>query len=355
MSAPRCDFDCVTCRKLTQDAAGIQLREPRVREHRVQCRLSSSSSEEDLIRMVEEYCSKDVSRRPDFHALRLLIRKLNRDQDSDGVLENLLDHMEQYANSLESLVEERTADYLEQKMKAEDLLYQLLPKPVASQLIRGESVTAESFESVTIYISDIVGFTSISAKSTPMQVVALLNDLYSCFDSTIEGFDVYKVETIGDAYMVVSGLPVPNGNAHAPEIARMALALLINVGSFRIRHMPHDQLKLRVGIHTGPCVAGVVGHKMPRYCLFGDTVNTTSRMESTGVESKIHVSSETKAVLDLFKTFKLELRGQVELKGKGPVTTYFLIGEEPRPVAIDNVQNSPAVRPSTEKRRTLRT
>uniref|UniRef100_V5G9K2 guanylate cyclase n=4 Tax=Anoplophora glabripennis TaxID=217634 RepID=V5G9K2_ANOGL len=235
--------------------------------------------------------------------------------------------MEQYANNLETLVEERTADYLEEKRKCEVLLYQLLPKSVAQQLISGESVIAETFDSVTIYFSDIVGFTALSAQSTPLQVVDLLNDLYTCFDSIIENFDVYKVETIGDAYMVVSGLPERNGNKHAGEIARMSLALLKAVGKFQIRHRPEDPLQLRIGIHTGPCVAGVVGLKMPRYCLFGDTVNTASRMESNGLPLKIHVSPITKGVLDTFGTFDLECRGEVEMKGKGKMVTYWLNGE----------------------------
>uniref|UniRef100_A0A8C3E3I2 Guanylate cyclase n=1 Tax=Corvus moneduloides TaxID=1196302 RepID=A0A8C3E3I2_CORMO len=202
---------------------------------------------------------------------------------------------------------------------------------VAEQLKRGETVRAEAFDSVTIYFSDIVGFTALSAESTPMQVVMLLNDLYTCFDAIIDNFDVYKVETIGDAYMVVSGLPVRNGKLHAREIVRMALALLEAVKTFKIRHRPNDQLHLRIGIHTGPVCAGVVGLKMPRYCLFGDTVNTASRMESNGQALKIHVSSATKEVLDEFGCFELELRGDVEMKGKGKMRTYWLLGERKDP------------------------
>ncbi|EGI69252.1 Atrial natriuretic peptide receptor A [Acromyrmex echinatior] len=313
--------------------------------------------------------------------------------------------MEQYATNLETLVEERTADYLEEKRKCEELLYQLLPKSVASQLILGQSVIAETYDQVTIYFSDIVGFTSLSAESTPLQVVDLLNDLYTCFDSIIENFDVYKVETIGDAYMVVSGLPVRNGMNHAREIARMSLALRDTVMTFSIRHRPTEQLKLRIGMHSGPCVAGVVGLKMPRYCLFGDTVNTASRMESNGeacqssdertenrqsrvikvsnssrltkkvangspkricflrislnpcqtamrglqdarktsrfpfsaTALKIHVSPKTKEILDTFGTFELVCRGEVILKGKGPMTTYWLMGEKP---TNNNVQQA---------------
>lgn len=120
----------------------------------------------------------------------------HRDNETGNIVDNLLKRMEQYANNLEGLVEERTQDYLEEKRKCEELLYQLLPKSVAAQLILGKPVIAEVFEQVTIYFSDVVGFTELSAASTPMQVVDLLNDLYTSFDSIIENFDVYKVSVV---------------------------------------------------------------------------------------------------------------------------------------------------------------
>nr|XP_012146919.1 PREDICTED: atrial natriuretic peptide receptor 1-like isoform X2 [Megachile rotundata] len=292
--------------------------------------IDESMVEEEVATLMKKCWTQDAADRPDFPALKQTIRKINKDYESSNILDNLLSRMEQYATNLETLVEERTADYLEEKRKCEELLYQLLPKSVASQLILGQSVIAETYDQVTIYFSDIVGFTKLSAESTPLQVVDLLNDLYTCFDSIIENFDVYKVETIGDAYMVVSGLPVRNGTNHAKEIARMSLALRDTVMTFSIRHRPNEQLKLRIGMHSGPCVAGVVGLKMPRYCLFGDTVNTASRMESNGEALKIHVSPKTKEILDTFGTFELVCRGEVTLKGKGTMTTYWLIGEKPR-------------------------
>ncbi|XP_073419117.1 atrial natriuretic peptide receptor 1 isoform X2 [Dendrobates tinctorius] len=276
--------------------------------------------------LMQRCWAEDSLDRPDFNQIKVLLRKLNR-ENSSNILDNLLSRMEQYANNLEELVEDRTQAYLEEKRKAEALLYQILPHSVAEQLKRGETVQAEAFDSVTIYFSDIVGFTALSAESTPMQVVTLLNDLYTCFDAIVDNFDVYKVETIGDAYMVVSGLPVRNGKLHTREIARMSLALLDAVKTFKIRHRPDQQLRLRIGVHTGPVCAGVVGLKMPRYCLFGDTVNTASRMESNGEALKIHVSAATRNVLEEFNCFQLDLRGDVEMKGKGKVRTYWLLGE----------------------------
>ncbi|EZA53250.1 Atrial natriuretic peptide receptor, partial [Ooceraea biroi] len=336
---PHCTLNCESCNMYLEDIYRHKIVEGVRRGGSSPLRpvIDEASVEEEVAALMRRCWAQDSADRPDFTALKQAIRKINKDYESNNILDNLLSRMEQYATNLETLVEIRTADYLEEKRKCEELLYQLLPKSVASQLIFGQSVDAETYDQVTIYFSDIVGFTSLSAESTPLEVVDLLNDLYTCFDSIIENFDVYKVETIGDAYMVVSGLPVRNGMNHAREIARMSLALRDTVMTFSIRHRPNEQLKLRIGMHSGPCVAGVVGLKMPRYCLFGDTVNTASRMESNGEALKIHVSPKTKEILDTFGTFELVCRGEVVLKGKGPMTTYWLIGEKP---TNNNVQQA---------------
>ncbi|CDQ60469.1 unnamed protein product [Oncorhynchus mykiss] len=178
---------------------------------------------------------------------------------------------------------------------------------------------------VTIFFSDIVGFTTISASCTPLQVVEMLNNLYMCFDTRIDSYDVYKVETIGDAYMVVSGLPERNGDKHADEIAKMSLDLVAAVRQVAIPHMPNKRLQLRAGIHTGPCVAGIVGYKMPRYCLFGDTVNTASRMESTSLRrctACVHTHTHSPLFSYKHSTFLCVCVCVCQLRGSTPAQPY---------------------------------
>ncbi|KAJ3622095.1 hypothetical protein MTP99_002624 [Tenebrio molitor] len=276
------------------------------------------------------HCMKDCwaespESRPDFAAIRSRLKRM-KDGKNKNIMDQMMDMMVTYANNLEEIVLERTRLLYEEKMKTEDLLHRMLPKPVAERLTSGSGVEPESFDLVTIYFSDIVGFTAMSAESTPLQVVNFLNDLYTVFDRIIKGYDVYKVETIGDAYMVVSGLPLRNNDRHAGEIASMALDLLAAVKNHSISHRPNEVLKLRIGIHTGPVVAGVVGLTMPRYCLFGDTVNTASRMESNGEPLKIHISLQCKEALDKLGGYIMEDRGLINMKGKGEVRTFWLVG-----------------------------
>ncbi|KHJ47399.1 adenylate/guanylate cyclase catalytic domain protein [Trichuris suis] len=266
--------------------------------------------------------------RPDFRQIRLRLKPMFKGILKRNIMDHMMGMMEKYQSHLEELVEERTEELKEEKKRTETLLHRMLPKVVAAQLMQGKDVVPETYDSVTIYFSDIVGFTALSAESTPVQVVAFLNSLYTLFDRIIRQYDVYKVETIGDAYMVVSGLPIRNGDQHAGEIATMALELLKAVQVFQVPHKPDMSCLLRIGIHTGPCAAGVVGKTMPRYCLFGDTVNTASRMESNGLPWKIHCSESTMLALEKLGGYILEERGMVPMKGKGEMRTFWLLGKQ---------------------------
>eukprot|EP01135_Chromosphaera_perkinsii_P006012 Nk52_evm7s379 gene=Nk52_evmTU7s379 len=232
-----------------------------------------------------------------------------------------------FNKKLESLVKKRTKEVLEAKARVEDVLHELLPPSIAKKLINNEQVEPSFYDSVTIFFSDIVDFTSLSAESTPFDIVNLLNDMYSLFDSLIASMDVYKVETIGDSYMVVSGLPQENGQMHANNIVSMGLIMIYHIQTFKVRHRPNHVLQLRAGCHSGSVAAGIVGVKMPRFCLFGDTVNTASRMESNGLPNRLHCSQETVTILQNHfgqEMFEIEDRGAISVKGKGEVQTFFV-------------------------------
>ncbi|XP_029597170.1 guanylate cyclase soluble subunit beta-2 [Salmo trutta] len=209
-----------------------------------------------------------------------------------------------------------------EKKKTETLLYAMLPRHVANQLKEGKRVEAGEFQVCTILFSDVVTFTNICAACEPIQIVNMLNSMYSKFDRLTSVHDVYKVETIGDAYMVVGGVPIP-ADSHAERVANFALGMRIAAREVT-NPITGQPIQIRVGLHTGPVLAGVVGDKMPRYCLFGDTVNTASRMESHGVPDHIHLSPFTYSALE-DKGFDILERGEIQVKGKGLMTTYFLL------------------------------
>ncbi|XP_008323106.1 guanylate cyclase soluble subunit beta-2 [Cynoglossus semilaevis] len=209
-----------------------------------------------------------------------------------------------------------------EKEKTEALLYAMLPRHVANQLKDGQSVEAGEFEVCTILFSDVVTFTNICAACEPIHIVHMLNSMYSRFDRLTSVHDVYKVETIGDAYMVVGGVPIPT-QSHARRVGNFALGMRIAAREVT-NPVTGRPIQIRVGLHTGPVLAGVVGEKMPRYCLFGDTVNTASRMESHGVPDHIHLSASTYSELK-DAGFNIQERGQIKVKGKGQMTTYFLL------------------------------
>ena len=258
------------------------------------------------------------------HIMNGLMAKYNK---GGGLIDNLLERLEKYSTNLEKILEDKVTELQVHKQKSDELLNQLLPKAVADKLKAGLTVLPEVFDCVTIYFSDIVGFTTMCSGLQPVQIVNLMNDLYSTFDQIISEYDVFKVETIGDAYMVVSGLPTRNGNEHARQIARMSLALCKVVQTYSPVEVPDDRIMLRIGLHSGSVCAGVVGQTMPRYCLFGENVNVASAMEASGVEWKIHMSNTTAELLKGYSSFLMTKRGDTEIKGKGTMETYWLLGE----------------------------
>ena len=207
--------------------------------------------------------------------------------------------------------------------KSERLLLNILPAMIADRLKQGQINIADGFAEVTILFADIVGFTEISSRTSPAELVELLNKIFSSFDSLSEQYGLEKIKTIGDNYMVAGGLPLPCTN-HAESIAEMALEMQQEIMKFRDEC--GKPLNIRIGINTGPVVAGVIGTKKFIYDLWGDAVNTASRMESQGLPGKIQVSSSTYELL--CDKYLLEKRGKINVKGKGAMTTYLLKGRK---------------------------
>jgi class 3 adenylate cyclase len=203
----------------------------------------------------------------------------------------------------------------------ERLLLNILPPPIADRLRAGEKVIADRFDDVTMLIADIVGFTQLSSGMSATEVVSLLNHLFTACDALVERHGLEKVKTTGDAYMVVGGLPTETED-HAARVADLALDLAAEVGGMQA-DMPY-RVTVRMGMHSGPVVAGVVGAKKFIYDVWGHTVNTASRMESLGVPGRIQV---THAVyMRLRDRYRFEPRGMIDVKGLGPMQTYFLLG-----------------------------
>jgi class 3 adenylate cyclase len=215
---------------------------------------------------------------------------------------------------------------LAEQERSEGLLLNVLPAPIAARLKQGEQVIADDFPEVTVLFADLVDFTRRSRDATPERVVQVLDDLFSALDGLAERYGLEKIKTVGDAYMVVGGLPEPRPD-HVLAVADMALAVREEVP----RHLgPAGRpLAVRIGIDTGPVVAGVIGRRKFSYDLWGDTVNTASRMESTGVPGCIQVTERTWRRLR--DRYRLERRGPVQVKGKGELVTWFLVGRDGQP------------------------
>jgi class 3 adenylate cyclase len=223
---------------------------------------------------------------------------------------------------LESLQREKQLLEVEQ-MKTEKLMLNILPQPIAERLKRGEKNISGSYPDASILFSDLVGFTKMSSQISATELVKLLNDIFTRFDKRADAIGLEKIKTIGDAYMAVGGLPIPRPD-HAELCAEMALGMFEDLRQFNREN--GTELSMRVGINSGPVVAGVIGFTKFSYDLWGSAVNIASRMESTSQSGRAQVSPSTHALLR--NTFVMVDAGRVECKGIGPVSTHFLVGRK---------------------------
>jgi PAS domain S-box-containing protein len=210
-----------------------------------------------------------------------------------------------------------------QQEQSENLLLNILPKPIAEQLKLYPSTIADSFEEVSVLFADLVGFTEFSSRRSAKQLVEFLNEIFSEFDQLADQLGLEKIKTIGDAYMVVAGLPTPRKD-HAEAIAQMAIDM--QQALTKVNAKTGQSFSMRIGINSGSVVAGVIGLKKFSYDLWGDTVNTASRMESMGIPGEIQVTAETYKRLS--HKYLLDERGVLSVKGKGEMITYLLKGSK---------------------------
>jgi guanylate cyclase len=206
-----------------------------------------------------------------------------------------------------------------EKHRAERLLLNVLPAPIAERLKQGEATIADRYESVTVLFADIAGFTPLAAKLNAHDVVVVLDEIFSAFDAIADRHALEKIKTIGDAYMLVGGLP-QRAEDHAQRVARAALEMCGFIERFAAER--GFAITMRIGIHSGDVVAGVIGRRKFSYDLWGDTVNTASRMESHGAPGRVHVSEATRARLD--GEFHCSERGSIAVKGKGEMRTFWV-------------------------------
>jgi class 3 adenylate cyclase len=202
-------------------------------------------------------------------------------------------------------------------------LLSILPAPVAERLKRGETDVADYFDETTVLFADLVGFTNFASKNDATTVVQQLNEVFGAFDQIVEARGLEKIKTIGDSYMLAGGLPRPSKD-HARRVVDAGLAMLSLTD--RMVAQGYAVSELRIGVHSGPVVAGVIGTSKFYYDLWGDTVNVASRMESSGVAGQLQISDATR--LAIGDGFRIEARGTIDIKGKGAMDTFFVLGHQ---------------------------
>jgi adenylate cyclase len=236
-------------------------------------------------------------------------------------LEFLVGQIEQIRDANAALLSRVMQDLDVERQRSHELLLNVLPERIVTRLDAGETNIADRHANVAVVMTDLVGFTPAAAQLTPTELVAELNDLFSAFDDACNARGVEKIKTIGDAYMAVAGL---DGGADARHREPVAAAAHLALDMFEALESTGSRWRMRIGIHAGPVVAGIIGTRKFAYDVWGDTVNVAARLETTAEPGRVHVSSDVAEALG--DAFVLERRGLVDLKGKGAMNTWFVVG-----------------------------
>ena len=237
-------------------------------------------------------------------------------------LETTLEAVEQIRDTNARVLDHLTTELEAERARSHDLLLNVLPQPIIDRLNGGERLIADRYDDIVVVFSDLVGFTEISARTPVTELVSSLNAIFSAFDAACATHGVEKIKTIGDAYLAAAGLPGTNA-AHVRAAAELALAMRAAVAA------AGPPWQIRIGIHAGPVVAGVIGTSKYVYDLWGDAVNVASRLETAAPAGRIQVSEGVAAALG--DDFELERRGAIELKGKGSTEAFYLLGRRSEP------------------------
>lgn len=261
--------------------------------------------------------------------------RLKHEMDNRKARERELRQLNQKLTQVLNQLDDQNHMLQTEQAKSERLLLNVLPRPIAERLKQTDEVIADQFEEATVLFADIVNFTTLSASMPPQAVVSVLNEVFSLFDQLADKHGLEKIKTIGDAYMAVAGVPMPRPD-HAQAVAAMALDMRAAITT-----VADGQLQVRIGIHTGPVVAGVIGQKKFIYDLWGDTVNVASRMESHGLPGSIQVTAA--AYAQLKDGFNFSDRGLIHVKGRGEMATYWLMGAKPQYFSIASPGWAPPV------------
>lgn len=290
------------------------------------------SEDEDACPCAREYldmideCLQDLPNlRPTFERLDIVLKKLNPTRQNP--LQITVALLETYSSTLETVIAEKIQECEEERVRVQRLMEKTLPPFMVDNVYNGRIPPAKGYGLCTVYFSDLVNFSIVASQSAPCEVISTLNSLHIMVNSVVKRFKALTVETITDAYLIVTGLPEPNPD-HAIEMAHLALDVVSACQAYVFPHRASEKIKMRVGIHSGPVAGGVVGTCAPRFCIFGDTINMASRIESTSKANRIHISEITYDLIANEKEFAFEKRGTIPFKGKGEMATFWLTRKE---------------------------